>query len=265
MLNVIRSEMRVLPALISFIMLIVFLLPLAAGIINAGNITGALVSGTLTAVFLFYGKFTGFVSHLWESRGGRACVCAASALIIIGIAAAAVMSFFMLREMNDKPESTDTTVVVLGCKVRNGAPSLMLRRRIDAAYGYLAENPDVYAVVSGGQGSDESISEAQCMRDCLAAKGIAPERIIMEDRSTTTDENLRFSHELIQQRGLPEHITIVTDGFHQLRSDMKARKLGLQAYNISAHTPLWLAPTYWVREWLGIAYYTARDAIKGGN
>ena len=94
------------------------------------------------------------------------------------------------------------------------------------------------------------------MRDYLAEKGISPDRIIMEDRSTTTDENLRFSYELIQKNALPEHITIVTDGFHQLRSDMKARRLGMEAYNISAHTPWWLTPTYWVREWFGIAYYT---------
>ena len=255
-LNYIRTEMRVLPALISFIMLVVFLLPLTGGIINAGNCAGALVSAALTAAFVFYGSTSRFISRLWERPAGRIGLCAAAAAIIICIAAAAVISFFMVREMNDAPKNTDTTVVVLGCKVRNGAPSLMLRRRLDAAYGYLSENPEVCAVVSGGQGSDESMSEAQCMRDYLAEKGISPDRIIMEDRSTTTDENLRFSYELIQKNALPEHITIVTDGFHQLRSDMKARRLGMEAYNISAHTPWWLTPTYWVREWFGIAYYT---------
>ena len=262
MLTFIRTEMRVLPALISFIMLIVFLLPLGSGIINVGNCAGAFISGVLTAVFLFYGEVSRLVSHLWESRGGRIAVCAAAVLIGLGIVSASVMSFFMLREMNDSPKNTDTTVVVLGCKVKNGAPSLMLKRRLDAAYGYLSENPEVRVVVSGGQGADESISEAMCMRDYLVSRGIASERIYMEDKSATTDENLRFSQELIAREGLPEHITIVTDGFHQLRSDMKARKLGMEAYNISAHTPWWLAPTYWVREWFGIAYYTARDVIS---
>ena len=262
MLNFIRTEMRVVPTLISFIILIIFLLPLTSRIINLGNIVGASVSGALTAVFIFYGSFSRFVSHLWESTGGRVLVCTVSALVIISIAAAAVMSFFMLREMHDIPPSTDTTVVVLGCKVRNGVPSLMLRRRLDTAYGYLAENEEVCVVVSGGQGADEIISEAKCMRDYLVGRGIAPDRIYMEDKSTTTDENLRFSHDIIAREGLPEHITIVTDGFHQLRSDMKAKKLGMEAYNISAHTPWWLAPTYWVREWFGIAYYTARDVIS---
>ena len=254
--------MRVVPTLMSFIILIIFLLPLSGGIINLGNIVGALVSGFLMAFFLFYGRTSSFVAHLWESRSGRVVVCTFSALTVIFIAAAAVISFFMVREMHDIPTDTDTTVVVLGCKVKNGAPSLMLKRRLDTAYSYLAENPDVCVIVSGGQGDDESISEAKCMRQYLVGRGIAPERIFEEDKSTTTDENLRFSHDIISREGLPEHITIVTDGFHQLRSDMKAKKLGMEAYNISAHTPWWLAPTYWVREWFGIAYYTARDVIS---
>ncbi|MDO4864566.1 MAG: YdcF family protein [Ruminococcus sp.] len=262
MLTFIRTEMRVIAALISFIMMIIFLLPLGSGIINLGNCAGAFISGVLTAVFLFWGRFSRLVSHLWESRGGRVMVCAVAALIAVGAVAAAAMSFFMVREMRDAPKNTDTTVVVLGCKVKNGAPSLMLRRRLDAAYGYLSENPEVRVVVSGGQGADESISEAQCMREYLVSRGIAPERIYEEDKSATTDENLRFSHDIIVREGLPEHITIVTDGFHQLRSDLKARSLGMEAYNISAHTPWWLAPTYWVREWFGIAYYTARDVIS---
>lgn len=253
--------MRVLPALISFLIFIVFLLPLTGGILNLGNCVGAFVSGVLTAVFLFYGKFTSLISHLWESSGGRAAVCIAAVLTVICIAAAAVMSFFMVKEMNDAPESTDTTVVVLGCKVKNGAPSLMLRRRLDAACEYISENPEVYVIVSGGQGSDESISEAECMKDYLISRGIAPQRIFEEDKSASTDENLSFSKEIIEREELPEHITIVTDGFHQLRSDMKAHRLGMEAYNISAHTPWWLLPTYWVREWFGIAYYAARDVF----
>lgn len=253
-----KDEMRVIPTLISFMMLIVFLLPLKAGIINIGNCTGALVSGALTAVFIFYRSFKGFVSSLWERPFGKAAVCAFTAVAAAGLLTAAVISFFMVKEMTDRPPGTDTTVVVLGCQVKNGAPSFMLKRRLDAAYDYLAENPEVSVVVSGGQGSDESISEALCMKRYLLKKGIAPERIYMEDKSSDTDENLRFSQELIQLEGLPQDITIVTDGFHQLRSDMKAEKLGMKAYNISARTPLWVAPTYWVREWFGVIYYFIR-------
>ena len=247
--------MRVLPALISFIMLIVFLLPMTVHIVNIGNITGALASAFVLVISVFWGRFSAFVMHLWERPAGKALLCTAGGLAAVCVAGAVILSAFMVREMNDRPAGSNTTAVVLGCKVRNGAPSLMLKRRLDAAYAYLSEETDVKVVVSGGQGKDESISEAKCMRDYLVGKGISPDRIYMDDKSVDTDENLRFSKAVIEQEGLPETITIVTDGFHQLRADMKAEKLGMKAYNISAHTPLWLAPTYWVREWYGLVYY----------
>ena len=196
--TLLKTGMRVIPALISFIMLILFLLPMTAGIINLGNCVGALTSAALTAVFLFWDRFTGVVSHMWERPAGKVIISAFSAAAVVFTLVAVTVSFFMLREMNDRPRDTDTTVVVLGCKVKNGAPSLMLGRRLNAAFEYLSAEPDVKVIVSGGKGDDESISEAQCMRDYLVDRGISPERIYMEDKSTDTDENLRFSQDIIR-------------------------------------------------------------------
>ena len=103
---------------------------------------------------------------------------------------------------------------------------------------------------------DEITSEADVMRNYLIGKGISADRIFMEDKSVNTQENIRFSKEIIEREGLCSDITIVTDGFHQLRGDIFARREGLRAYNIPAPTAIWLLPTYWVREWVGIAYYT---------
>ncbi len=256
MILAIFREMRVIPALISFIFLIIFLAPLSAGIINIGNGFGAFVSAVLTAVFVFNGPVKKTVSGIWEKTGGKIFIVSAAVLAAAAVILAAVISIFMIREMNDRPKNTDTTVVVLGCKVKDGAPSLMLKRRLDAAYDYLSENSSVKVIVSGGQGDDEVISEAQCMKDYLVSRGISGDRIFMEDRSANTDENLKFSAEIIENEGLFKDITIVTDGFHQFRADMLARDNGIKAYNISAKTSLWLLPTYWVREWFGVAYYT---------
>jgi uncharacterized SAM-binding protein YcdF (DUF218 family) len=77
----------------------------------------------------------------------------------------------------------------------------------------------------------------------------------MENKSTSTEENLRFSKEIIDKEGLCGEITIVTDGFHQLRADILAKKQGIEARNISASTEKWLLPTYWIREIYGVAYY----------
>lgn len=250
-----RTEMRVIPALISFILLLVFLAPVSVRIINLGNIAGAGISVLLMTVFVFWRQFKSLVGSLWSSGAGKAAVIAAAAFICAGVVTAAVLSVMMIREMHDAPSDSNTTVVVLGCKVRDNGPSLMLARRLDAACSYLTGHPDVKVVVSGGQGKDEVVSEAECMRDYLVRRGIDSGRIYMEDKSVDTNENLRFSKEVIEKNGLPEQITLVTDGFHQLRADILAEKLGIRAYNISAATPAYLLPTYWVREWFGLIYY----------
>jgi len=92
------------------------------------------------------------------------------------------------------------------------------------------------------------------MKEYLVGRGISDERIIMEDKSESTYENLKFSYEIIEQNKLNRKITIVTDAYHQLRAEMIASDMGIESYNISAKTSWGLVPTYWVREWFGIVY-----------
>lgn len=247
--------MRAVPALISFILLVLFILPVVRiGNVNIGNLAGGAVSLGLLLIFLFPEGFRRLLHTIKESTGGRIFLWVAGIAAVLCALTALVISFFMVRAINDPPKDP-TTVVVLGCQVKNGGPSKMLRRRLDAAYSFLSENEEVMVVVSGGKGDDEAISEAQCMMEYLTAKGISPDRIIMEDKSTSTEENLRFSKTIIEEKGLCEDITIVTDGYHQLRAEMLARQLGMDPWHISAKTAGWLLPTYWVREWFGVAYY----------
>ncbi len=242
-------------AILFFVLFIWFLLPLKAGIANVGNVFGAAVSGGICAAFIFRKRFMCLFEKMWQTGIGKTAIIAIAGIFAAGIILAAVISVFMIKEINDKPKDGNTTLVVLGCQVRGDRPSLMLKRRLDTAYDFLTENSDVKVIVSGGKGSDEEISEALCMRNYLVERGISGERIFMEDKSTDTRENISFSKAVIEERGLPADITIVTDGYHQLRADIFAGREGLRAYNISSPTALWLLPTYWVREWLGIAYY----------
>ena len=248
-------DIKIIPALLFLGLFLLFAAPVFVGIINLGNGAGMAVSAALSLIFFFWGRFSAFIGRCLGSAWGKIFLVLAGLAVVFGIVLAVVISVFMIKEANDPPEDENTTVVVLGCKVRDGAPSLMLSRRIDAAYEYLSAHDGVYAVVSGGQGSDEIISEAKCMKDCLVEKGIAPERIFMEDKSVNTEENLRFSKKIIKDNGLPEKITIVTDNFHQLRAEMIAEKYGIEACNISGTASWYLLPTYWVREWFGVTYY----------
>lgn len=151
-------------------------------------------------------------------------------------------------------QGTDTPeadyLIVLGCQVRGTVPSRMLRQRIDAAADYLTAHPDAVAIVSGGMGPGEDITEAECMRDNLIAAGIDPSRILSEDKATSTMENLRFSMELMEDGGT---VAIVSNEFHLYRAGQMAQKLGIDAALVPADTeyPI-LTASYFLREILAV-------------
>ena len=236
-----------------------FLAPFTVKIINVGNAFGFTFCALAASAALFWDPLARLAGRIWQSLAGRIVLSSFGVLLAGGILLCGVLSALMLREMNDPPKNDDTTVVVLGCKVNKGGPSLMLSKRINAAKDYLLAHPGVPVVVSGGQGDDEYISEAECMRSLLMGYGISEDRIYMEDKSKDTKENLIFSQKVIEENALPSRITLVTDGFHQYRAEMLAGQLGIDStYNISSATPGWLLPTYWVREWFGIVFYTLK-------
>lgn len=122
-------------------------------------------------------------------------------------------------------------VVVLGAGVNGTAPSRSLRARLHAAQTYLETYPNAVAVLSGGQGKGESITEAECMYRWLTEHGVDPSRLWKEERATTTAENLRYSLDLIEERTgqRPEHIAIVSSAYHLLRARLLARREGVTA------------------------------------
>ena len=118
----------------------------------------------------------------------------------------------------DAPE----VMVIFGCKVETWGPSTLLQDRLDTALGYLEDHPDMTVVVSGGQGPDEPMSEARCMYDYLTAHGVDGENIVLEDRSSNTWENIRYTLELFQDGTVEPtgKILAVSNGFHLTRIRM---------------------------------------------
>lgn len=165
--------------------------------------------------------------------------------------AALITGCFIAVNCSGRPNAECEYVVVLGAGVHGTTPSLSLRSRIDAAYTYLIGHPDTVAVVSGGQGPGEDISEAQCMFDHLVAKGIDPARIWMEDKSTSTRENLRFSLAVMEAHtgSRPAEILVLSNEFHLLRARLLAEDEGVIAYGVPAKTPYTsLFINYFLRE-----------------
>lgn len=169
----------------------------------------------------------------------------------------------IIRQSMMLPEQEAEYLIVLGAKVNGRSPSLILKYRIQKAAEYLNVHNDVRVVVSGGKGSDENISEAEAMYNGLVELGIAKERILMEDRSTSTKENLDFSAEVIAADGHDieqTRVLVVTTDFHVLRALKIAKKAGYQNVEGLAAKSVWyLVPTNYVREFLAVV----KDKIVG--
>ena len=127
-------------------------------------------------------------------------------------------------------ESDAPYVIVLGAAVYGETPSISLRHRCDRAAKHLLNNPLAMGVVSGGQGEGEDISEAECMRRYLVSKGVADSRILPEERSTSTLENLTFSKSVIEEHGGDSRrVAIVSSPYHLYRAKRMASSLGMEA------------------------------------
>ena len=233
--------------------LLLFIAPFP--ILNAGNIAGIAFFGILIAATAEHAQFFKLLQILWSHAWGKGIITAVILFLIVGFTYVGILSAKMYRAQENEPKETDL-IIVLGCKVKGERPSRMLRRRLDAAYEAMQKHPDALVVLSGGKGSDEKISEAEGMRRYLVEKGADESRLIMEDKSTNTFENIQFSFAITDKLGCGRDITIVTDGFHQYRASLIAKQEGAKnvtAY--SANTQPKYVPTYWVREWLGLTHF----------
>ncbi len=157
-----------------------------------------------------------------------------------------------------EPEKDKDFIIVLGCAIRkDGTPTPLLRGRIDRAltFARAEENETGKApvfVLSGGQGADEAISEAECMRRYLSEQGVPEERMILEDRSTNTDENMRFSKEKIDAADPGAKVAFSTTNYHVFRSGIKARRAKMRAQGMGAKTKWYFWPNASVREFAGL-------------
>lgn len=181
-----------------------------------------------------------------------------SSLLCIGILLACVTGGIIANAATE-PDTSCQYMIVLGAGVNGTRPSLILSERINRAYDYLTEHPEVVCVLSGGQGSGEDISEAQCMYEQLTAKGIDPTRLLLEDQSTDTRENIRFSLDVLEQvtGQRPKEAAIVSNEFHLYRAGLFAKEQDLQMVGVPAKTTwISLRINYFLREIVAVWYYT---------
>ena len=227
-----------------------------------GLLLGVLMLTVFTAV-----RFTGFLFCCgaaalvlfalltrWKEKHPWALWCRRIflGLLAVGFALFAALEVRVLSWARTDCETPVAAVIVLGAGVNGTEPSLSLRTRLDAALAYIQDKPDVLIVVSGSQGRGEDVSEARCMAGWLTARGVPQERIVLEEQATNTEENIRYSLELLEERGIAGNIAVVSSDYHLCRAAMY---LGGDMVPVAARMPAryWpLTVNYYIREAFGL-------------
>lgn len=171
-------------------------------------------------------------------------------LLVTGVILFTALEIPVLINAKSDADVEASYLIVLGAGVNGTTPSLILQDRLREALAYLEQYPDAIAVVSGGQGPGEDITEAEAMQTWLLEHGIPQARIIKEDAATSTEENIVFSMKKIRENGGEgSKIAIVTNEWHVYRAKYIAKSLGCEAVCVAAETSwLSLAVNYSIRE-----------------
>ena len=221
--------------------------------VGAGNtfyriwyVLGAVLFGMAAAVYV----------RLW-GRIPKGLRIAFVALVVLGLAVYITLIARIASEFQTKTAETEY-LIVLGAQMRENGPSVVLQYRLETATEYLAEHPQVKCIVSGGKGSNETVSEAEGMRDYLVAHGIDASRIILEDKSTDTSENLRYCLSLLPSADTP--VGIVTNNFHMYRALGIAEACGYKNVSgVPARSTAEYLPHNMTREVVGVL----KDVLVG--
>lgn len=234
----------------SLLLMILFILPVFTGqVVNIGNVTGVLCG-------LFLYRISKDVSLLKNPA-----VLAAAVFLSLCLLTAAFLSAGMIKAAKKKPQGNET-LVILGCEIIGTRPSLMQVERLQAGLEYLQTYPETKVICSGGQGKHEKISEAAAMKEWLLRHQVAEERIIEENRSETTEENIRYSLELMRKLNLAPQAAVCSNEFHIYRASLIAEDLGLKTSAVPAGTAWWLFMTFYVRELYALLYFLIRRKTR---
>jgi uncharacterized SAM-binding protein YcdF (DUF218 family) len=222
----------------------------------AGYSFTVLVCWCLIGICLFYN-----LADLLQKKfpkGTKAVRRVFTVLLCIGLLVVGVTEALIIHASFGDPKETVDYIVVLGAKVRPDGPSVSLMDRIYAARDYLNEHPDVIAVVSGGKGADEPMTEAACMQEQLVKLGIDPDRIWMEDKATSTWENMQFTLNLIEEKtgSRPERLGVLSSEYHLFRAGLFADACGIESVGIPARTSrVSQMVNHFMREVAGVWHY----------
>lgn len=225
-----------------------------AACVSTGIGIGTVLPGCAGIVLIAYGVL--HLKHPGPVIRNRIFRRIVVVIVCIGLLSfAAIETVITVWANTAAPEKNVNFVIVLGCGIfPDGELTRTLQNRLDGAYGYLETHKDALCIVSGGQGADEPFPEADAMKGYLMAKGIDQSRIVTEARSSSTEENLAFSLQIMEQDypQLEKTVLIATSGYHVFRARLLAKTLGMDAYGLPCATPWPVFINGYMREYLSV-------------
>ena len=228
---------------------------------NLGSLLVWLLTAACAGYALFWRKIDPWLLHTLAGHVVLALLLAV--LLVLAVTIGVIVS----GQVKHTADGTEDTLLVLGCAVHGDSPSLVLVYRLRAALAYHEKNPDAQIIVCGGQGPQESVSEAAAMKKWLVDHGVPSEQILMEDKSTSTEENFRFAADILKAQGKDPAgpVAFVTNGFHCYRAGKYAQREGFaQIRAVPAGLPLTQIPASYLREALAVLYYWVFKSPAGG-
>lgn len=212
--------------------------------------SGVIATFVIGVLYLLHGLHrdrTGAGTRNGPTRWVQAFVLAATALMLL------LFAFLAAFGRTDTVSHQEDAVIVLGAGLRGEEVTPALRSRLDVAVGYSVANTDAVIVVAGGQGPGESVTEALAMERYLVSHGVSEDRIIREDRSTSTYENFVLTKGLLDARFDADYTTaFITSDYHAFRAGEIAEAAGIGSTRAHADTPWYEIPVDYVREFLAI-------------
>lgn len=225
----------------------------AAGIgsgVNVGIIAPGLM-GFILIVWVYLRKMDFYQSVM--NKCSRV-VKMVKVLLLLWLLSFIFIELLIISGLLGDKKADNENILILGASLIGDTPSLTLSNRLDMGVKVLKYKPNAKVIVSGGQGPGESITEADGMKRYLILKGISENRIIKEDKATSTMENLIYSKKILDKlEGNKRHgITIITSEFHAFRTKFLAERVGLDPNIIISQSPYYLWPNNFIREYFAV-------------
>lgn len=177
----------------------------------------------------------------------------------LGVGLVAYLVWSLVYARTARRATSPAAIVVLGSGLVDGRVPPLLAQRVDLGVAMQIEHPDAVLVLSGGQGPDEPRSEAEAMAEHAASRGAPGDAMLTERASTTTEENLRMSEDLLAQRGARGSVLVVTSDYHAFRAATLLRRLGMIGHAVGARTAGYYRPSALLREYVALL----RDHMMG--